>query len=129
MGCSAASAGRGSKAGMVAGHRKKVWDGKFSAVRCQMRVVVCLHLLKAAEQIHCYLQTEVNKHMFRQLQVILNQHLDLGRSLPSIFCLVLAQPATAHRGENKQTNISQLRTTKGEFTLDSSVNKRKSKRF
>lgn len=44
MGCSAASAGTGNKVEMVAGRRKKVWDGEFSAVHSQMCVAVCLHL-------------------------------------------------------------------------------------
>lgn len=37
---------RGSRAEMVAGHRKKVWDGDFSVVHSQMIVAVCLHLQK-----------------------------------------------------------------------------------
>lgn len=59
MGCSAASAGRGSKAEMAAGRRKKVWGVEFSVVRSQMFVVVCLHLQEAAEQIYNHLQIEV----------------------------------------------------------------------
>lgn len=109
---------------MAAGRRKKVWGVEFSVVRSQMFVVVCLHLQEAAEQIYSHLQTEVKlkkqqqKNVFRHLQVILNQHLDIKKSLPSIFFRVLAQPdrnKTQQRDENKQTNIPQLRTTKGQF--------------
>lgn len=49
-GGSSASAGRGSKAEMVAERRKRVWDVEFSAVRPQTCAVVCLHLQDATEQ-------------------------------------------------------------------------------
>lgn len=51
MDYSFASAGTGSKVEMVAGHRKKVWDGELSAVHSQMHVAVCLHLQEAAGEI------------------------------------------------------------------------------
>lgn len=47
MGCSSASAGTDSKVGREAEHRKRAWDGEFSAVRSQTNVVACLHLNKA----------------------------------------------------------------------------------
>lgn len=36
---------------MVAGRRKKVWDGESSGVHSQMYAVVCLHLQEAAGDI------------------------------------------------------------------------------